>query len=412
MKIDRRTFQSSLVLAQILPLLRPLRAFAGIDAWDRTEAKAADFQHQHGPITTDGQIALANLDSARRRAWTRFYQDPLRSSTAEAVIECEQLTLQFTGDVFALDRVADLTSLLAREDDGSDLCPLLQAQVATMSHRFADADRHLAEADRRGADPDVLNHVRLGIAQARGSDPCRVLRQRRNAAVNSRRPEDLVALGAVMADLGDFADADRTYCKALEHCRDISPFLPAWACFQRGLLWGEQIPEPNLDRAAHCYRSALEYLPGYCRARIHLAEISLARKKPETAVELLEPVLASGDPEVPWRLAQAKALQGRTADSASFMEVARAGFELICERHLLAFADHGAAFYAAHEPNTRKGLDLALTNVSNRPTIRAYEQAHSIARSAHNRQTALDLLMAAKGRWGSTKAFAVSSLAR
>ena len=54
MKIDRRTFQSRLLLAQFLPLLRPLRAFAGIDAWDRPEAKAADFQHQHGPITTDG----------------------------------------------------------------------------------------------------------------------------------------------------------------------------------------------------------------------------------------------------------------------------------------------------------------------------------------------------------------------
>jgi len=412
MKIDRRTFQSRLLLAQFLPLLRPLRTFAGTNGPDRTESRAADFQHQHGPTTTDGQIALANLDSARRRAWTRFYQDPLRSSTAEAVIECEQLTLQFTGDVFALDRLADLTSLIAREDDGSDRSPLLQAQVATLSHRFADADRHLADADRRGADPDVVNRVRLGIAQARGSDPRRVLGQRRDAAVNSRRPEDLVALGAVMADLGDFADVDRTYCKALENCRDISPFPPAWACFQRGLLWGEQVPEPNLDRAEHCYRSALEYLPGYCRARIHLAEIALARKQPETAAELLEPVLASGDPEVPWRLAQAKALQGRTAESASLIEMARAGFELLCERHLLAFADHGAAFSAAHESNNRKGLDLALTNVSNRPTLRAYEQAHSIALTAHDRQTASDLLMSAKSRWGSTKAFAVSSLAR
>ena len=48
--------------------------------------------------TTDGEIAIANLNSARLRSWSRFYQDPQRPGIAETVLENEQLTAQFAGD--------------------------------------------------------------------------------------------------------------------------------------------------------------------------------------------------------------------------------------------------------------------------------------------------------------------------
>jgi hypothetical protein len=31
--------------------------------------------------TTDGEIAVINLESARRRAWNRFFADPLRTES-------------------------------------------------------------------------------------------------------------------------------------------------------------------------------------------------------------------------------------------------------------------------------------------------------------------------------------------
>src|SRR5262245_17714166 len=49
--------------------------------------------------TTDGDIAIINLDSARQRCWTRFREHPERDKIAEAIIEHEQLKLQFGGDV-------------------------------------------------------------------------------------------------------------------------------------------------------------------------------------------------------------------------------------------------------------------------------------------------------------------------
>ena len=51
--------------------------------------------------TTDGEIAIINLNSARLRSWSRFYQDPQRPGVAETVLEHEQLTAQFAGDLSA-----------------------------------------------------------------------------------------------------------------------------------------------------------------------------------------------------------------------------------------------------------------------------------------------------------------------
>jgi hypothetical protein len=58
--------------------------------------------------TTDGEIAVINLERARRRSWNRFHADPLREGVAETVVEQEQLTAQFVSAVQALDRLEAL----------------------------------------------------------------------------------------------------------------------------------------------------------------------------------------------------------------------------------------------------------------------------------------------------------------
>jgi len=37
-------------------------------------------------LTTDGEIALINLESARRGSWSRFFTDPQREGLAETVV--------------------------------------------------------------------------------------------------------------------------------------------------------------------------------------------------------------------------------------------------------------------------------------------------------------------------------------
>jgi tetratricopeptide (TPR) repeat protein len=362
--------------------------------------------------TTAGEIAAINLESARRRAWNRFFADPLREGVAETVVEQEQLTAQFVGDVRAMDRLEALVGQLARGESAPARAALIQAQMASMMHRFADARRFLAQADIGGALSADVNRVLLNIDQACGENLGKVLDERREAARRSGRTEDLVALGALLADLREFTDANRIYRQALEVYRDVSPFPVAWVCFQLGVLWGELVAEPQTDQAARWYRTAIDCFPSYTKARVHLAEIYSSSGRASDAEALLTPAIPTGDPEVRWRLADVLALQKRHAEAEVHMQAAQYGFEALLERHLLAFADHGAEFYAGSGNNWRRALDLASVNVANRPTLRAFEQAHDIAVNAGDMEAASQILAEATTRWGSAIAFQSSRLAK
>ena len=147
--------------------------------------------------------------------------EPLLSGSAAArgrrdpSIEQEQLTAQFVGDLSALDRLESLAGQLVQVEAGSARTALIQAQVASMMHRFSDARHFLAQADIGGAPSADVNRLLLNIDQACGANLGTVLDERREIATKSGRTEDLVALGALLADLREFTDADRIYRQAL-----------------------------------------------------------------------------------------------------------------------------------------------------------------------------------------------------
>jgi tetratricopeptide (TPR) repeat protein len=363
------------------------------------------------PLTTDGEIAVNNLESARRQAWSRFWQDPQRPGIAEYIVEQEQFTAQYVGDVAALKRLEVLVEQLDRVGVDAMRTPLIRAQVASMGHRFAEARKHLAEAAVQGAEPEEINRLTLSIDQACGTGLESVLEARERMVAQSERLEDLVPLGALLADMRRFDDADQIYRRALREYRDVSPFAVAWTCFQLGVLWGELVAEPQSRRAAGWYEKAIEYLPCYVKARVHLAEIYFNEGRLGDAEALLRPALASGDPEVNWRLADVLAAVERLAESAEQLHSARTGFESLLEKHLLAFADHGAEFYSGSGNDARRAFGLASVNLANRPTLRAFEQAYETAVEAGEMQAAGEVLMEAGSLWGETGAFAKSSLA-
>ena len=342
------------------------------------------------PSATDGEIAAINLESTRRRAWSRFAEDPTRAGVAETVVESERLATQFLGDLDALDRLDALVAQLARVDD-SPRNALVQAEVASTVHRFEDARDHLARAARMGGPCDAIDRHLLTIDQACGVDLDSVLAKRRQIAAASGRLGDLVPLGAVLADLASFAEADAVYRQAFYSYRDISPFPPAWVCFQLGMLWGELMPIPNPDLAVLWYRRAIDYLPGYVKARVHLAEICANQGQPAEAEALLTPALESRDPEVRWRLADVLIAQGVFEDGERQLAAARSGFEELLGRHLLAFADHAAEFYAGSGNDWRRALELARVNVANRSTRRAIKQMQIISANAEGTPAANEL---------------------
>ncbi len=230
-------------------------------------------------------------------------------------------------------------------------------------------------------------------------------------AAESVHLEDMVPLGALHADLRKFDEADQTYQRALKEYQDTSPFAAASVSYQLGVFCGELLPETQSAQAARWYRRAIEYLPGYVKARVHLAEIYLRDKKLGDAEAMLLSALSSGDPEVDWRLADVMIAKGNFAEGEAHLQTARSEFEFLLEKHLLAFADHGAEFYSGSGDDSGRAFELASVNLANRPTLRAFEQSYEMAVGAGRPQAAMDILSAAEIRWGAAHAFSLSPLA-
>jgi tetratricopeptide (TPR) repeat protein len=360
---------------------------------------------------TDGNIAAINLQSAREQSWGRFWRTPERPGIAELIVEQEQLTAQFSGDLAAFERLELLASEFSRVQAPEGRGQLIAAQVACSTHRFAEARATLARAVERGAPAEATDRLALGIDQATGTDLQAVLARRRERVAQGRW-EERIPLAALLVDLGQFDEAERIYLQALREYPDVSPFAPAWVCFQLGVLWGECVPAPNAQRAAQWYRMAVDYLPCYVKARVHLAEICLDGGDLEQARALLTPAIECGDPEVSWRLADVAHAAGDAAQAASQLAAARAGFQALLARHRLAFADHGAEFYAGSGGDPVRAFELARLNLGNRPTLRAFEQAHATALAAGELAVAEILLARAVERWANTAAFDHSPLRR
>jgi tetratricopeptide (TPR) repeat protein len=352
------------------------------------------------PAATSGAIAVLNHQSARRRAWARFWQAPEHPGLAEAVVEQEDIAARFLGDVTALDRLRVLADRLETVEAPPAHVPLVLAQIASMEHRFADADGLLDAAVTAGAPLDAVHRLKLAVDQACGRDLDLVLEVRRQSAEATGSLEDLVPLGALLADFGQSDAADGAYLQGLRGYGDVSPFALAWVCFQLGMLWGEVATDTDAERAARWYCQALSYLPAYAKGRIHLAEILTDEGRFDEAEVLLVAIIHTGDPEVHWRLAEACSGKGDEPAAARHMDQADALYAALLEKHPLAYADHGAAFYLAGGNDPHRALELARLNLANRPTLRAFEQALEAANAAGDRAAVSEIRAACRKRWG------------
>jgi tetratricopeptide (TPR) repeat protein len=359
--------------------------------------------------TTDGAIALGNLEAQIAAEERLASYGLLTISQRAAIAELLIMRGQFLGRIADYERAEALAELLVREApiDGSAF--LVRARVRATFHRFAEALADLAEAERLGVNSNYSAAVRATIFQASGRyDEAVAIRQQLVQA----RP-DISSLGAeaaVWAEQGETDTAERLFGRALQQYRDVSPFPVVWLYVQQGLMW---MWEGNLTRARALFEAACTRLPGYAVAQGHLAmvEAALARHaralvafhtwmqdgrlgRPQErsvtsqgeaaaaedryarAIALLRPLaISSDDPEYAAYLARVLTEVGQLEEAHHWRAVAATRYDELIARYPEAFADHAAEFWLVVGGDAQKGLRLAVKNLENRQTPRAYELA-------------------------------------
>lgn len=352
------------------------------------------------PLATNGELFSRNLESTLDRSWFILHAHPDRPGTLHSILDGESIRSQFYGDYSSLDRLVQLAKSLLQNKPNLASSYLFAAQVNSARHLFKEAQEDLIRAQTLGAEKQEIARIQLGIDQALGNNLEHVLEQRLHNTKISGSIGDWIPLGALYADLGRHEEADEAYIKGLKSCADLSPLGLAWACFQLGFLWGEVVEEPDLERASYWYSHAVNYLPGYTHASVHLAEIYLDNDDLERARELLISVMESGDPEARWRMSELLAKEGKDEAAANELEAARLIYEDLLSRHELAFADHAAEFYLAGGNDPHKALKLSLINLANRSTARAYEAAIEASNAVGDIQLSQKLTSELAQRWG------------
>jgi tetratricopeptide (TPR) repeat protein len=333
------------------------------------------------PPTTSGAIALLNLD-----------QQIGRQRDEPGSEELLLLRARFLADDAALDQAVASTERRHRTPDEL----LRRARVRAAVHRFADALVDLESAGRAGASEERLLTLRASILVATGRAG-EVVPQLEAGVARHPGFASRSALAGAYAAIGRFVEADQMYVSALESLDTTSPFPHAWVHFARGLMWAEQAGDP--DRAETLYRRALNHLPQFAAASLHLAELEASHGAVASAMTRLERLVESTeDPEA---LALLGELHLRNSDPVrGRVEISRARrrFESLLGRHPAAYADHAAEFYLGTGADPERAWALARQNLAARQTERALALAVRAARaSGHHREASLLLARATPG---------------
>ena len=361
------------------------------------------------PAATDSALALINHESILDRCWQTIELHPDRLGIAAKLIDEEYRRSHFLGDAGALDRLLVLSDTLLQQSARSGEAYLLAAQIASLVHKFADAKLYLVQASDLAADAQSILRQQLSIDHATGHNWKGVFETRLRLSEQSPNLQNLFALGALYAEMGLYQEAKNSYLSAIAQDREHSPFSLAWACFQLGVLFGETLTPADTQAAQYWYEKAMAYLPAYTHARVHLAELHLDAGRFDVALNLLQPIQDSADPEVSWRLAQLHEKSGQTHEANHHLARAKSIFEQLLTHHALAFADHAVDFYLEEGDDPDKALKLALLNLDNRPTLRAFELSFEAAQATDQNLMAQALAERAVVQWGHLPAFGHSA---
>ena len=325
--------------------------------------------------TNDGARAQRNLEAELRSLAAQNERRMLDRSRMARYIGLSLGRAEFFGVVSEYDRALAVTARFVAAKPELANAHLLRAQVLARVHRFSEAELALTKATELGASEARVAATRIPILSAtRHLDEALALH-------DSFPPSgaDALALGGralLHVERGDTEAAVAAMEHALAQQRGISPFPVAWTYMQLGLMWQR---EGQTARARDHFEAAIERLPGYAPARGHLAAIEAERGNTARAIELVTPLVeSSGDPEYAGQLSQWLA----DAPAAQMLERAKTGYNALTQRHPAAFADHAATFWQGPGADPARAHQLALHNLTVRPTDAAFQLALDTAHAS------------------------------
>lgn len=341
----------------------------GADVFTRSPLSQAELP------TTDGAIALSNLNAQVAGAVGMAENNPNEPIAKERLIEELSLRGQFLGRVADFERADALAEELVKAHPKRPSARLARAGTRATFHRFKDALDDLAEAERLKARPDDIAAQKASIFAGLGryDEALPLLHALAEARPSVSR---LGSEAAVLGKMGRFDEASKLFIEAPRHFRDVAAFPIAWLYFQEASMW-ERAQRP--ERARELLSAAVSRFPAYAHAAAHLA----AMEPYARGVELLTPITErSDDPEPLSVLADVLRKKGDTAAADAALAKAKARYDELIAAHPAAYADHAARFWLNLGGDPAKALSLAKKNLDVRKTDEAFDLVLTTALAA------------------------------
>ncbi len=323
--------------------------------------------------TTNADIAIANLNSQivslekLVSPMDPTSQNKNNSAFKSQLLDLIQTQIIYIGSFDNFYKARKLT--LETDNDVSQI--LINITYHMMVHEYDEANQLIDELKLMAGTEDTVADLKASLYLARGENLDQAEQIMQNLINIEPNYGNHLRLAGIQRELGLYNESLKSFSKSIQVYNNTSPFPPAYTHFQVGLIYGEYLDAPEL--AKKHYQLALKYVPYYAKARVHLAEIFMSQNNYRGALNLIDPIKDSQDPEVPAILAKIHSLLNNEIEAQSFKDLAALRYQTLLQDFELAFADHGAEFFMGIGDNPVYALELAQKNLANRKSDRAYD---------------------------------------